>query len=102
MNQRIRGVTVSRTAEDLVRYHGKIAGRRELWVMGSNRTFLDTGRSRRAYRKCLRRRLEARGRGARGEDGRRRRASTGREGRQEDREGRRQGAAARGARRWRN
>ena len=42
------GVTVARTADDLVRYHGKlmIVDRRELYVLGFNFTHLDIERSR--------------------------------------------------------
>src|SRR4029453_16008731 len=42
------GVTVSRTADDLVRYHGKylIIDSRSLWVMGFTSTHLDVFRSR--------------------------------------------------------
>ena len=42
------GVTVSRTADDLVRYHGKYAiiDRAALWVLGFNATHLDVFRSR--------------------------------------------------------
>jgi phosphatidylserine/phosphatidylglycerophosphate/cardiolipin synthase-like enzyme len=42
------GVTVSRTAEDLIRYHGKmlIVDRKELYVLGFNFTYLDIDRSR--------------------------------------------------------
>ena len=42
------GVTVARTADDLVRYHAKymIIDRRELYVMAFNLTLLDTRRSR--------------------------------------------------------
>lgn len=42
------GVTVSRTAENLVRYHGKmlIVDRKELYVLGFNFTYLDIDRSR--------------------------------------------------------
>jgi len=42
------GVTVSRTADDLVRYHGKyvIIDRSTLWVLGFNSTQLDVFRSR--------------------------------------------------------
>jgi cardiolipin synthase len=42
------GVTVSRTARDLTRYHGKIMiiDRRELWVFTFNYTYLDIERSR--------------------------------------------------------
>jgi len=42
------GVTVARTADDLVRYHGKlmIVDRRELYVLGFNFTYLDIERSR--------------------------------------------------------
>jgi len=42
------GVTVSRTADDLVRYHAKymIIDRRELFVLAFNLTFLDIERSR--------------------------------------------------------
>ena len=42
------GVTVARTAGDLVRYHGKmmIADRKELYVLGFNFTHLDIDRSR--------------------------------------------------------
>jgi len=42
------GVTVARTAGDLVRYHGKmmIVDRKELYVLGFNFTHLDTDRSR--------------------------------------------------------
>jgi cardiolipin synthase len=42
------GVTVSRTADDLVRYHGKyvIIDRSSLWVLGFNSTQLDVFRSR--------------------------------------------------------
>jgi phosphatidylserine/phosphatidylglycerophosphate/cardiolipin synthase-like enzyme len=43
-----RGVTVTRTADDLVRYHGKmmIIDRAELYVLGFNFTHLDIERSR--------------------------------------------------------
>ncbi|MBV9671077.1 MAG: phosphatidylserine synthase [Acidobacteriales bacterium] len=43
-----RGVTVARTADDLVRYHGKmmIADRKELHLLGFNWTMLDIERSR--------------------------------------------------------
>ena len=42
------GVTVARTADDLVRYHAKcmIIDRRELYVLGFNFTFIDMERSR--------------------------------------------------------
>ena len=42
------GVTVARTADDLVRYHGKYAiiDRSEFWVLGFNATHLDVFRSR--------------------------------------------------------
>jgi len=42
------GVTVARTADDLVRYHGKYAiiDRSTLWVLGFNETHLDVFRSR--------------------------------------------------------
>jgi phosphatidylserine/phosphatidylglycerophosphate/cardiolipin synthase-like enzyme len=42
------GVTVARTADDLIRYHGKmmIVDRRELYVLGFNFTRLDIDRSR--------------------------------------------------------
>jgi len=42
------GITVSRTAEDLLRYHGKmlIVDSRELYVLGFNFTYLDIDRSR--------------------------------------------------------
>lgn len=42
------GITVARTADDLVRYHGKmmIVDRRELYLMGFNLTHLDMERSR--------------------------------------------------------
>ncbi len=42
------GVTVSRTADDLVRYHGKymLIDRRELYLLGFNWTHLDAERSR--------------------------------------------------------
>src|SRR5579862_5486568 len=42
------GITVARTADDLVRYHGKfmIVDRRELFVLGFNLTYLDMERSR--------------------------------------------------------
>jgi phosphatidylserine/phosphatidylglycerophosphate/cardiolipin synthase-like enzyme len=42
------GVTVARTADDLVRYHGKmmIVDRRELFLLGFNFTYLDIERSR--------------------------------------------------------
>ena len=42
------GVTVSRTADELVRYHGKmmIVDRKELFVLGFNYTYLDIDRSR--------------------------------------------------------
>lgn len=42
------GVTVARTADDLVRYHGKfmIVDRRQLFVLGFNLTYLDMERSR--------------------------------------------------------
>ena len=42
------GVTVSRTADDLVRYHGKymIVDKSSLWVLGFNSTQLDVFRSR--------------------------------------------------------
>ncbi len=42
------GITVARTADDLVRYHGKfmIVDRRELFVLGFNLTYLDIERSR--------------------------------------------------------
>ena len=42
------GVTVARTADDLVRYHGKlmIVDRRELYLMAFNMTYLDMERSR--------------------------------------------------------
>jgi cardiolipin synthase len=42
------GVTVARTADDLVRYHGKyvIIDRAALWVLGFNATHLDVFRSR--------------------------------------------------------
>jgi len=42
------GVTVTRTARDLARYHGKmmIVDRRELWVFTFNYTYLDIERSR--------------------------------------------------------
>jgi phosphatidylserine/phosphatidylglycerophosphate/cardiolipin synthase-like enzyme len=42
------GVTVARTADDLVRYHGKyvVVDRSELWVLGFNSTHLDVFRSR--------------------------------------------------------
>lgn len=42
------GVTVARTADDLVRYHAKmmIIDRRELYVLGFNFTFMDIERSR--------------------------------------------------------
>ncbi|HEX5070570.1 MAG TPA: phospholipase D-like domain-containing protein [Vicinamibacterales bacterium] len=42
------GVTVSRTADDLIRYHGKYAiiDGRTLWVLGFNETRLDVFRSR--------------------------------------------------------
>jgi len=42
------GVTVSRTAEDLLRYHGKmlIVDSKELYVLGFNFTYLDIDRSR--------------------------------------------------------
>ncbi len=42
------GVTVARTADDLLRYHGKmiIIDRRELYLLGFNFTYLDIERSR--------------------------------------------------------
>ena len=42
------GVTVSRTADDLVRYHGKylVIDRASLWVLGFNSTHLDIFKSR--------------------------------------------------------
>src|SRR6202023_1933797 len=42
------GVTVARTADDLVRYHGKmmIVDRRELYLLAFNFTFLDIEHSR--------------------------------------------------------
>ena len=42
------GVTVARTADDLVRYHGKlmVVDRRELYVLAFNFTYLDIERSR--------------------------------------------------------
>jgi len=42
------GVTVARTADDLVRYHGKlmIIDRRELWLLSFNFTYLDIEHSR--------------------------------------------------------
>src|SRR5581483_6322983 len=42
------GVTVARTADDLIRYHGKMAivDRKELHLLGFNFTHLDTERSR--------------------------------------------------------
>jgi phosphatidylserine/phosphatidylglycerophosphate/cardiolipin synthase-like enzyme len=42
------GITVARTAGDLVRYHGKmmIVDRKELYVLGFNFTYIDTDRSR--------------------------------------------------------
>src|SRR6202140_649210 len=42
------GVTVARTADDLVRYHGKmiIVDRRELYLLGFNFTYLDIEHSR--------------------------------------------------------
>ena len=42
------GITVARTADDLVRYHGKmmIVDRKELYVTGFNFTYLDIERSR--------------------------------------------------------
>jgi phosphatidylserine/phosphatidylglycerophosphate/cardiolipin synthase-like enzyme len=42
------GVTVSRTADDLVRYHGKylVIDRTSLWVLGFNSTHVDVFRSR--------------------------------------------------------
>jgi phosphatidylserine/phosphatidylglycerophosphate/cardiolipin synthase-like enzyme len=42
------GVTVSRTADDLIRYHGKyvIIDRSTLWLLGFNSTHLDVFRSR--------------------------------------------------------
>ena len=42
------GITVARTAEDLLRYHGKmlIVDQRELYVLGFNFTYLDIDRSR--------------------------------------------------------
>ena len=43
-----RGVTVARTADDLVRYHGKmvIIDGKELWLLGFNFTYIDIERSR--------------------------------------------------------
>jgi phosphatidylserine/phosphatidylglycerophosphate/cardiolipin synthase-like enzyme len=43
-----KGITVSRTADDLVRYHGKmmIVDRRTLHIYGFNFTWLDVGKSR--------------------------------------------------------
>lgn len=43
-----QGITVARTADDLVRYHGKmmIVDGRELWVLGFNLTHLDINLSR--------------------------------------------------------
>jgi polyphosphate kinase len=43
-----QGITVARTADDLVRYHGKmmILDQRELWMMGFNLTHLDINLSR--------------------------------------------------------
>lgn len=43
-----KGITVARTAGDLVRYHGKmmIVDRKELYVLAFNFTFLDTDHSR--------------------------------------------------------
>src|SRR5262249_18479605 len=43
-----KGVTVSRTADDLVRYHGKymIVDGQTLWLLGFNSTSLDVFRSR--------------------------------------------------------
>jgi len=43
-----RGVTVARTADDLVRYHGKmiLVDERDLWVLAFNYTYIDTERSR--------------------------------------------------------
>ncbi|HET9181140.1 MAG TPA: phospholipase D-like domain-containing protein [Candidatus Angelobacter sp.] len=43
-----RGITVARTADDLVRYHGKmmLVDRKELYLLTYNFTHLDTGRSR--------------------------------------------------------
>src|SRR5215213_226383 len=42
------GVTVARTADAYVRYHGKmiIIDRRTLWVLGFNFTHIDVGKSR--------------------------------------------------------
>ena len=42
------GVTVARTADDLVRYHGKymVLDHRELYLMGFNQTYLDIAYSR--------------------------------------------------------
>ena len=42
------GVTVARTADDLVRYHGKmmIIDRREVYLLAFNMTYLDIERSR--------------------------------------------------------
>ena len=43
-----KGITVARTAADLVRYHGKmmLVDRKELFILAYNFTHLDTGRSR--------------------------------------------------------
>jgi phosphatidylserine/phosphatidylglycerophosphate/cardiolipin synthase-like enzyme len=43
-----KGITVARTANDLVRYHGKMVliDRKELWILAYNFTHLDTERSR--------------------------------------------------------
>jgi phosphatidylserine/phosphatidylglycerophosphate/cardiolipin synthase-like enzyme len=43
-----KGITVARTADDLVRYHGKmmLVDREELWVLAYNCTHVDTDRSR--------------------------------------------------------
>jgi cardiolipin synthase len=42
------GITVARTSDDLIRYHGKmmIVDRRELYVLGFNLTYLDIAHSR--------------------------------------------------------
>jgi phosphatidylserine/phosphatidylglycerophosphate/cardiolipin synthase-like enzyme len=58
-----KGITVARTADDLVRYHGKmmLVDRKQLFVLAYNFTHLDTERSRSfaIVRKC---RVGARGR----------------------------------------
>src|SRR5215469_15970350 len=43
-----KGITVARTANNLVRYHGKLLliDRKELWILAYNFTRLDMGRSR--------------------------------------------------------